>query len=198
MSKTERFWKTLLRAKKKLKQTDLIASIQSGDKRAFKALFDQYAELFKGIAYRYVGNLDEANDIVQEAFIKIFKNINSYTGKGNFEGWMKRILINCSLDYIKKIKRVVFESDEVLAKEASLTWDQAITTMSFNEILKLIDRLPKGYKTVFNLYVFEGYSHKEIGEMIGITESASRSQLTKAKVKLKEELKKVNIISSSA
>jgi len=136
--------------------------------------------------------------MVQESFIKIYKNINSYKGEGNFEGWMKRILINNCLNHIKKEKKYVFELGESLSEQPSSNWDEAIDVLSFDEILSVINKLPLGYKTVFNLSVFEGYSHKEISELIGITESASRSQLTKAKGKLKEELTKMNVFSSIA
>ena len=113
-----------------------------------------------------------------------FPDHYSYKGEGNFEGWMKRILVNSCLNYIKKEKKYAFDFDATLMEQRSTKWDSAISEMSFDEILALINRLPVGYKTVFNLSVFEGYSHKEIGEMIGITESASRSQLSKAKNKL--------------
>ena len=176
----------------------IITEIREGNAKSFKALYNAYAPKFKGIAYRYTNDADVANDMVQESFIKIYNNINSYKGDGNFEGWMKRILVNGCLNYIKKEKKYTFELGESLNQEASSSWDEAIDILSFDEIIAVINKLPVGYKTVFNLSVFDGYSHKEIGELIGITESASRSQLTKAKAKLKDELKKINIFSSIA
>lgn len=181
-----------------MKIEQLISKIKEGDKRAFKYLYEGYAPLFMGIAYRYVGNESESGDILQETFIKIYKNINNYTGKGNFEGWMKRILVNNCLNYIKKEKKYTFETGEALLEKPNSKWDAVIEDLSFEEIVRIIDRLPIGYKTVFNLSVFEGYAHKEIAEMLNISESASRSQLTKAKAKLKEELKKIDILSSIA
>lgn len=176
----------------------IISEIREGNAKSFKLLYATYAPKFKGISYRYTNDPDTANDMVQESFIKIYKNINSYKGDGNFEGWMKRILINNCLNHIKKEKKYVFELRESLVEQPSSNWDEAIDVLSFDEILTVIDKLPLGYKTVFNLSVFEGYSHKEIGELIGISESASRSQLTKAKSKLKEELTKMNVFSSIA
>lgn len=176
----------------------LISEIREGNAKAFKLLYSTYAPKFKGIAFRYTNDADTANDMVQESFIKIYKNINSYKGDGNFEGWMKRILINNCLNHIKKEKKYVFELGESLSDQPSSNWDEAIEVLSFDEILSVINKLPLGYKTVFNLSVFEGYSHKEISELIGITESASRSQLTKAKSKLKDELTKMNLFSSIA
>jgi len=176
----------------------VISEIREGNAKSFKLLYATYAPKFKGIAHRYTNDADRANDMVQESFIKIYKNINSYKGDGNFEGWMKRILINNCLNHIKKEKKYVFELGESLSAQPSSNWDEAIDVLSFDEIVTVIDKLPLGYKTVFNLSVFEGYSHKEISELINISESASRSQLTKAKNKLKEELTKMNIFSSIA
>lgn len=176
----------------------IISEIREGNSKSFKVLYNAFAPNFKGIAYRYTNDSSVANDMVQESFIKIYKNINSFKGDGNFEGWMKRILVNSCLNYIKKEKKYIFELDDALIERPSSTWDEAIDVLSFEEIIVLINKLPTGYKTVFNLSVFDGYSHKEIGELIGITESASRSQLTKAKGKLKEELKNINIFSSIA
>ncbi len=178
--------------------SDLIPKIKEGDTKAFKVLYNHYAPLFKGIAYRYVHDLDLANDLIQETFIKIFKNINSYTGNGNFEGWMKRILVNNCLNHIKANTKFVVDSDRVMQEEKSRNWQEVIADLSFKEIVSIIEQLPSGYRTVFNLSVMEGYSHKEIGKLLNITESASRSQLTKAKAKLKEELKQLNIFSSIA
>ncbi len=176
----------------------IISEIREGNERSFKLLYEAFAPKFKGIAYRYTSDSNIANDMVQESFIKIYKNINSYKGDGNFEGWMKRILVNNCLNYIKKEKKYVFEIGDALVERPSSNWDEAIDVLSFDEIVLLIDKLPLGYKTVFNLSVFEGYAHKEIGKLLGISESASRSQLTKAKSKLKVELNKLNIFSSIA
>lgn len=176
----------------------IIAKIKDGDTAAFKQLYEAYAPLFKGIAFRYVGNSDESNDLIQEAFIKIYRSIDTFQGYGNFEGWMKRILVNCCLNHIKREKKYAFEVDSSNFSNDTTRWDAVIEELSFEEIVQIIERLPLGYKTVFNLSVFEGYSHKEIGELLGISESASRSQLAKAKQKLKKELKKVNILSSIA
>ena len=176
----------------------IISEIREGNSDSFRKIYNAFAPNFKGIAYRYTNDVDVANDMVQESFIKIYQNIKSYKGDGNFEGWMKRILVNNCLNYIKKEKKYIFELGDSLIDRPSSNWDEAIGVLSFDEIVLLIDKLPTGYKTVFNLSVFEGYSHKEIGKLIGISESASRSQLTKAKGKLKEELKKINIFSSTA
>lgn len=175
----------------------IIGEIKGGNQDSFRLLYNRFAPMFKGIAYRYVGNADESNDVIQEAFVKIYKNLDSYSFKGSFEGWMKRIVVNCSLEYITKRKKIKFESDELLVNESCSTWELPAAEMSVQEIVTLINKLPDGYRTVFNLSVMEGFSHKEIGEKLGISESASRSQLTKAKGKLKELLKTIQIYSAA-
>ncbi|MGB1103888.1 MAG: RNA polymerase sigma factor [Crocinitomicaceae bacterium] len=177
---------------------EFIPKIKEGNKLAFKELYEATAPLFKGIAYRYLHDEAKAEDVLQETYIKIYKSIASYTGEGNFEGWMKRILVNNCLNYIKKEKKFAFDSLNGTPDQPDRPWDSVIEHLSFEEIVGLIENLPTGYKAVFNMAVFEGYSHKEIGEALGITASASRSQLTKAKASLKEELKKINIYSSIA
>lgn len=177
---------------------NLISKIKGGDKDSFKVLYNRYAPLFKGVAYRYTGSADDSNDVVQEAFVKIYKNLNKYSFEGNFEGWMKRIVVNCSLDHIAKHKKIQFETEEALEDHRYMSWDLPVSEMSVEEIVALIDQLPQGYRTVFNLSVFEGFSHKEIGKQLGISESASRSQLTKAKVKLKTLLEGIHIFSATA
>ena len=175
----------------------LIQEIKDGNQESFRQIYNRHAPLFKGIAYRYVGCPHASNDVLQETFVKIYKNLNSYSFKGSFEGWMKRILINCCLEYINKRKKIIFEPDSVLADKSVSNWELPIDEMSAQEIVELIHKLPDGYRMVFNLSVLEGYSHKEIGEQLGISESASRSQLTKAKQKLRELLKTIHIYSAA-
>ncbi len=175
----------------------IIEEIKSGNQGSFRLLYNRFAPMFKGIAYRYMGNADESNDVIQEAFVKIYKNLDKYSFKGSFEGWMKRIVVNCCLEYMAKHKKVKFESETVLLNTSSSNWELPISDMSVQEIVEMVNKLPIGYRTVFNLNVIEGYSHKEIGEQLGISESASRSQLTKAKAKLKELLKEIEIYNSA-
>ena len=176
----------------------MLELLRKGDRRAFKDLFDQYAPIFKGIAFRYMKSSHSSNDIVQEAFVKIYLNISKYSGEGNFEGWMKRIVVNCCLDSIGRNKRYQFSDEEIITDHSFTDWEVPLAEMGLKEIISIIDKLPLGLRTVFNLSVFDGFSHKEIGEQLGISPSASRSQLTKAKMKLKQELKKLNILSASA
>lgn len=175
----------------------IIEEIKAGDQTSFRKLYQSYAPLFKGIAYRYVGCPDICNDVVQDTFVKIYNNLASYSFKGSFEGWMKRILINCCLEYVNKRKKIIFEPESVLHDKSVSDWELPISRMSAQEIVELINKLPDGYRMVFNMNVLEGYSHKEIGEQLGISESASRSQLTKAKQRLRDLLKTLQIYSAA-
>ncbi len=179
---------------------EFIERLKKGDSRTFSQLFDHYASLFKGICYRYTHDHERSDDIIQEAFIKIFRNISSYNGKGNFEGWLKRIVVNTCLDYVRKEQRIILDQGtaEYEVEKNIGRWEVPISNMTMQEIAEVIGRLPEGLRTVFNLNTFDGYSHREIGEKLGISESASRGQLAKAKAKLKEEIKGLNIYSASA
>lgn len=143
-----------------------------------------------GVCLRYCGNTDDANDLLQEGFIKIFKNLSRFRGEGSFEGWIRRIFINTSIEHFrKKIKLYnVSEVQENTIEDTDLT---ALDTLAQKDLLVLINELSPGYKTIFNMHVVEGYSHKEIAAMLGITEGTSKSQLARAKAVLKKSLEKL-------
>ncbi|MDB5274538.1 MAG: polymerase, sigma-24 subunit, subfamily protein [Chitinophagaceae bacterium] len=169
---------------------DLIEGCKKGKHSAFEALYTRYAKRMMAIAMRYCNTTFEAEDIVQEAFIKVFEKIKTFENKGSFEGWLKRIVVNYSINHFHKTskERAFEDSSEIeLADEQAVS---ILSELSNNELLFTLKLLPLGYRTVFNLYVIEGYSHKEIAGLCKITESTSRSQLTKAKVLLKELLVK--------
>lgn len=170
-------------------ETTLIHALKKGDTSAFKHIYDKYVNYFYAIASRYASDSQEAEDYVQEAFVRIFRNINSYGFQGSFEGWMKRILVNHCLNGVKKKNPLRNSEDitEMHSGAAGFSVD-ALDGINTQDILTAINELPLGYRTVLNMYVIEGYSHKEIGDHLGITESSSRSQLTKARMKLKRIL----------
>jgi len=167
---------------------DLIEGCKKGKHCAFEALYTKYAKRMMAIALRYCNTTFEAEDIVQDAFIKVFEKINTFENNGSFEGWLKRIVVNYSINnFHKTSKERAFED----ATEIELADEQAISVLSQlsnNELMASLQMLPLGYRTVFNLYVIEGYSHKEIAELCKINEGTSRSQLAKAKNLLKEIL----------
>lgn len=141
------------------------------------------------VCYRYLGDAMEAEDAVTEGFVKVLSKIGAfdYRGKGSLDGWVKRIMINESLMLLRKRKISKVDIDQVLDLEGQFTTDGNLEQM---EVLKLVFELPKGYRTVFNMYVIEGYSHKEIAAELGISENTSKSQLSKARASLIKSLQK--------
>lgn len=167
---------------------DILRGVKKKNRKAQKALYDQYSPLFMAIAMRYMKNVHEAEDAVAEAFIKIFTKIKSFKEKGSFEGWMKRIVVNECLMLLrqKKKQHLYIPLDDV---EIELD-PEVIAKMSADEILAVIQELPDGYRTVFNLYEIEGLKHREVAEELDISIHTSKSQLIMAKRKLRELLKK--------
>ena len=143
------------------------------------------------VCLRYGSNRETAEDLLQEGFIKVFSAIGSFEGSGSFEGWMRRIFVNTALEYLRK-NDILKESVEIDNTEVLQEGDySAIERISADELMELIAELPPGFRTVFNMFVIEGYSHKEIGDALGITESTSRSQLTRAKRLLQKKLEEL-------
>lgn len=163
-------------------QSLLIQKCTQGDRRAQTDLYNQYAPTMMSICRRYTKNTEEAEEVLINGFVKIFKNISSYTGKGNFEGWMKRIIVNEALNYQKQFKS---KWDRVSLLERD-TKTNSSTSDEAEDLLKMLQSLPTGYQTVFNLYAIEGYKHKEIAKMLNISENTSKSQLRKAKAMLQK------------
>lgn len=174
----------------------IVKSIQNGNKDAFGHLYNKYAKFFKHIAMRYSTDHAEAEDYAQEAMVRIYKNIGSYKFQGSFEGWMKRVLINHCLNGVKKrnVLKNRIDITEMPDSSGGVIGD-ASHEINKGDILTAIDELPAGYNKVLNMYVIEGFSHKEIGQELNITESSSRSQLTKARSKLKGILMSRGLVS---
>jgi RNA polymerase sigma-70 factor (ECF subfamily) len=173
-----------------MEEKELIKRLLKNEKTAQKYLYDKYSTLFYGICVRYSSNTDEACDILQEGFLKILTHINKFSGTGSFEGWMKRIIVNNAINsYHKNLKyryhTDVSEIKDTIEDETSYIED---TNYSYEELLKLIQVLPEGYRTIFNLYAIEGYKHKEIAEMLKISENTSKSQYHRAKRILQDKL----------
>ncbi|RLD88303.1 MAG: RNA polymerase subunit sigma-70 [Bacteroidetes bacterium] len=162
--------------------------------KAQKLLYKQYHGSLLGICMRYAKSKAEAEDILQMAMMKIFKNIGSYSGKGSFEGWMKRITVNMAVDNFRKSIKHYYHDSIDDTDEKALSADLIADNLEVKDILKTIQLLPDGYRVVFNLYAMEGYSHKEIAEKLGITESTSKTQLLKARRKLRKLLLSLNRI----
>lgn len=148
-------------------------------------LYNRFAPKMYAVCMRYSGNSDDAQDLLQEGFVKVFKNLEKYRGDGSFEGWIRRIFVNTSIEYFRrKVKLTnISETQEMTIEDKE--WN-ALDTMAEKDIIKIIQELSPGYRQVFNMYVIEGYSHKEISEILGISEGTSKSQLARAKVILKK------------
>jgi len=144
------------------------------------------------VCIRYARNQADAEDILQDGFIRLFQNIHQYRNQGSFEGWIRRIFVNASLKKYQTKKWSMEKSGLEHYDDVSIEPD-VVSAMSEKEILKLINELPEGYKIVFNMYVIEGYSHKEIGDLMGISEATSRTQLLKARKQLQKRVSKMTV-----
>lgn len=165
------------------KEEKLIRGCRDKDPRAQRDAYQLWAPKMLGICLRYIKDRGEAESVMIGGFVKIFDKINQYSGEGNFEGWMRRIMVNESLTYLRQHKHTFMMVD---AEEASreISYEEADQQLQAEELLAIIQQLPDGYRTIFNLYAIEGYSHKEIAEQLGISENTSKSQLSRARNQL--------------
>lgn len=166
-------------------EAQMVKALRQGDPKAQRQLYDRYAPRMLGICMRYVGDHMTAEDVLVEGFMKVFGKIGQFKSEGSFEGWMRRIMVNESLGYLRQRKRIqeVAILDEAQQIVDTTLADEALET---EEMLQMIETLPTGYRTVFNLYAIEGYAHAEIAEKLGIAESTSKSQLHRARAMLQQ------------
>lgn len=164
----------------------LIHRCRQQDREAQEKLYREYSAGLFVLCLKYSENYEQAQDLLQDGFIKIFQNINQYSGKGSFEGWMSRIMINTALKRVRK-KGVFLTIHEDLPDETEADIDDEALSLEF--LIDLIQQLPQAYRLVFNLYVMDGFSHKEIAEMLQISEGTSKSNLARARIKLRESIK---------
>lgn len=162
-------------------EAEIINLCIRNDRKGQEALYYKYAKKMKGICLRYASNTNEAEDIFHDAFIKVFSSIKNFKMQGSFEGWIRRIVINTAIDYYKKnlnLSNNVSIDDVGESELIDLSFDEQLHT---EDLLKVLEKLPTGYKMIFNFYAIEGYSHKEIAELLSISEGTSKSQLSKAR-----------------
>ena len=158
-----------------------------GDRKFQKALFDRFSGKMMAVCMRYSRHRIEAEDLLQDGFVKVFQNLNQYKSEGPFEQWVRRIMINNAIKkYHKKSNQNEFLSSDDMPEMFEA--EEAVNNLMYAELIEMVEELPDGYRMVFNLYAIEGYSHKEISEMLLIEESTSRSQLVKARKVLQEKL----------
>lgn len=172
---------------------EVIELCKKSDRRAQEQLFRHFYGKMLAVCLRYIQDRDSAQEVLQEGFIKVFDNIKGYDSKGSFEGWVRRIMANSAIDAIRKVRKDTRLSDDVNdfryipEEDEAEDWD--ITMLKAETAMEAIQRLSPAYRTVFNLYVLEEYTHREIAEKLGISEGTSKSNLAKAKMNLQQYLK---------
>ncbi len=174
-----------LKSNHTLTDSDLIQGSIEGDSRIQEVLYHRFSPKMYAVCLRYSGNADDAQDLLQEGFIKVFKNLGKFRGDGSFEGWIRRIFVNTSIEHFRKKVNLytVTETQEVTIEDKE--WN-VLDSLAEKDIITMIQELSPGYRSVFNMHVIEGYSHKEIADILGINEGTSKSQLARAKVVLRK------------
>ncbi|MFT4521390.1 MAG: RNA polymerase sigma factor (sigma-70 family) [Bacteroidia bacterium] len=167
-------------------ERELIEACQRGDSEAFELIYNNLSDKMYAVCLRYTKHNDDAKDVLQDAFIRIYKNLKQFRFSGSFEGWCRRIVVNTAIERIRKNGRLAEDSLE-LAPETSVK-AESFEQLKYDDLMTLIRTLPDGYRTVFNMYVIEGYSHKEIAEELQVSESTSKTQLYKARLTLQQKL----------
>ena len=169
-------------------ELQLIEGCRKGDRRAQKALYETFSRKMMSVCLRYVSDWETARDLLQEGFVKVFTHIDSYTGNGSFEGWIRKIFVNSALEYLRHADVLRESTDLDQTAEVAQTDSSPLSDISAAELMQLVQSLPAGFRTIFNLFAIEGYSHKEISERLQITESTSRSQYARAKQLLQRKV----------
>ncbi|WP_443938003.1 RNA polymerase sigma factor [Pedobacter sp. MW01-1-1] len=169
---------------------DLLTGCQEGNRKMQEMLYRQTAAKMLAVCMRYAKDRMEAEDVLQMGYIKVFQKVKEYRGDGSFEGWIRRIMVNTAIEsYRKQVRSLnVVEIDQAF-EQPSTGFD--FSRLGMQDLMRVIQKLADGYRLVFNMYAIEGYSHKEIAESLGISEGASKSQLSRARALLKEEILKM-------
>jgi len=168
-------------------QKRLIKKAQKKDRKAQQSLYETYAPKMLSVCRMYIKDLQFAEDVMLKGFMKVFTHLSSYKAEGNFEGWVRRIMVREAIDFLRSHKKIQFS--ETLENDAVLTTDNSFQSNDAVEFLQQkIDELPEGYKAVFMLYAVEGYKHQEIAKMLSITVGTSKSQLSKARKALQQKV----------
>lgn len=169
------------------REHDLISGCRQGDRIAQKRLYDTYSPKMFAVCNRYVRNETEAEDILIGAFTKVFEKITQFREEGSFEGWIRRIVINESLTFLRKKQAMYIETDLDQA-DRQINYEHLENHLEAEDLMNMISELPDGYRVVFNMYAIDGYNHKEIAAHLGISENTSKSQLSRARVYLQKML----------
>ncbi len=171
-----------------ISESDLINGCISGNRQMQEELYNRFAGKMYAVCLRYANHADDAQDLLQEGFIKVFRNLHRFRAEGSFEGWIRRVFINSSIEQFRKksiqLTKVSQREEQTVGNDDL----SAIDNLAERDIISLIQELSPGYRTIFNLYVIEGYSHKEIAEQLGISEGTSKSQLARARSILQKKV----------
>ncbi len=174
----------------KTELNDIIKGCKKNRPDAQKKLYDQFSGKLFGVCLQYAKDYTEAEDILQDGFVKVFTKIGQFDNKGSFEGWMRRIMVNCALERFRK-QNNLFTVSEINDYDHKMVYDDLLAEISSKELLEMIQELTPQYKTVFNLYAIEGYPHNEIAEMLNISVGTSKSNLSRARAILQEKVREL-------
>ncbi|WKZ60572.1 MAG: sigma-70 family RNA polymerase sigma factor [Cyclobacteriaceae bacterium] len=169
------------------KEDELINGCKARNRDAQRSLYDQYSSKMYALCYRYVKDSMEAEDVLVTAFTKIFERIDQFKGEGSFEGWIRRVIVNEALTYLRRNRSMYLETD-LEAADREPDYQNISDHLEAEELMQMIQELPSGYRIVFNMYAIDGYSHKEIADQLGISENTSKSQLSRARTYLQKML----------
>ena len=175
---------------------EILKGCLKSDKKSQRQLYEMFAPLMLSVCRRYVSDFDSAQDIMIKAFMVVFDKLSQFRNEGSFEGWVRRIMVNESLSWLRKNKSMYLEVD-LDSANAKIDYEMISAQLNAEDLMTLIDALPFGYRTVFNLYAIEGYSHAEIAERLGINVNTSKSQLSRARALLQRKLADSNSSSDS-
>ncbi|SNR75333.1 RNA polymerase sigma factor [Flavobacterium sp. ov086] len=166
-------------------ETEIIKLAVENNRQAQQQIYSRFSPKMLSVCRQYIKDIQLAEDVMITAFMKVFTNLNKFENKGSFEGWIRRIMVNECISYLRVQKKVKFTEDEIYVEESFNAIDSKFST---DQIQLLIDALPDGYKMIFNLYAIEGYKHNEIAKMLGINEGTSKSQLSHARKMLQKQI----------
>ncbi len=169
----------------------LIEGCVRADPKAQRLLFDTYAAKMMSVALRYVKSTEEAEDVLQDGFVKIFAKLKDFNAQGSLEGWIRRIIVNCALDQIRKNKKFL---QDIQVEEVDYRLEHKsyiVEGLMADDLMKLVQSMPEGYRVIFNMFAIEGYSHKEIAETLGISENTSKSQYSRARQYMRNQLETI-------
>ena len=177
-----------------MEESEIIKGCLRNERLSQKALYERFFGKMMAVCSRYAKDRDEAGDMLHEGFMKVFDNIRNFGHKGSFEGWVRRIMVNCSIDHLRKNRQQYLIVNTVIAENAGrnaedeMGEDDLADLINKEDIMRAVQNLTPAYRTIFNLYVIEEYTHREIAELLDISEGTSKSNLAKAKFNLKKNL----------